>query len=183
MVPLIWLVRHTFQFSRVFSQFSLLLIRSKAWAPDTAERLGRDNVTILKMTFISNVTKGLDSSSSSGNLKWTLMSAIPDVTESTWRSFLETKEADHSLELSCRKSRNWENKLRLECLFIKRGPVRGVFMSPSLFRTCSCRNFRGSPSRCQNFAHHFGFIFFAVVISRGRSCRSSSFQFLHVAVS
>ena len=59
----------------------------------------------------------------------------------------------------------------------------GSLCPPSEFQTCLCRNFGGSPCHCQNFAHHFAFGFVAVVISWWRSCRSSPFQFLHVAVS
>ena len=59
----------------------------------------------------------------------------------------------------------------------------GYLCSPSGFRTCFCRNFGGSPCCCKNFAVHFAFSFIAVVISRWQFCCSSSFQFLHVAVS
>ena len=59
----------------------------------------------------------------------------------------------------------------------------GSLCPPFEFRTCLGRNFGGSSCRCQNFAVNFAFSFVAVVISRWRSCRSSSFKFLHVAVS
>ena len=62
-------------------------------------------------------------------------------------------------------------------------PLGGLYVSHLNFEFACITNSGGSPCRCQNFTLHFAFSFVAVVISWFWSCHSSSFQFLHVAVS